>query len=43
MIKVIIVEDIKPIRFVLSALIEGTPELKCISSYDSCEGLLYEL
>ena len=43
MIKVIIVEDIKPIRVGLSALIEGTPELTCISSYDSCEGLLSEL
>ena len=43
MIKVIIVEDIKPIRDGLSALVEGTPELTCLSSYDSCEGLLSEL
>ncbi len=43
MIKVIIVEDIKPIRDGLAALVEGTPELTCLSSYDSCESLLLEL
>lgn len=43
MIKVIVVEDIKPIRDGLSALIEGTPELTCIDSYDSCEDMLPNL
>jgi DNA-binding NarL/FixJ family response regulator len=43
MIKVIIVEDIKPIREGLAALVEGTPELTCLSSYDSCERLFPEL
>ena len=40
MIKVTIVEDIKSIREGLSALINMTPEFRCIESYDSCESML---
>lgn len=43
MIKVIIVEDIKPLRDGLAALIDGTPEFTCVNSYDSCESMLSEL
>ncbi len=43
MIKVTIVEDIKPIREGLSALINGTPELNCNYSYENCEDLLNNL
>ena len=43
MIKVTIVEDIKPIREGLSALINGTPELSCLNSYEKCEDLLTDL
>ncbi len=43
MIKVAIVEDIKPIREGLSALINGTPELSCTNSYESCEDMLEEM
>ncbi len=43
MIKVIVVEDIKPVREGLAALIDGTPEFTCLNSYDSCESMLSEL
>jgi len=43
MIKVTIVEDIKPIRDGLAALIDGTPELSCSNSYESCEDMLDEV
>ncbi len=43
MIKVSIVEDIKPIREGLAALINMTPELSCIDSYDSCESMLKQI
>ncbi len=43
MIKVTIVEDIKPIREGLSAIINGTPELNCNYSYENCEDLLNNL
>ncbi len=43
MIKTIIVEDIKPIREGLAALINGTADLTCIGSYESCEKLLDEI
>lgn len=43
MIKVIVVEDIKSIRDGLFALVDGTPELTCMNSYDSCESMLPNL
>ncbi len=43
MIKVTIVEDNKPIREGLTALIDGTPELSCTNSFETCEEMLSNL
>lgn len=43
MVKTAIVEDIKLIREGLTALINGTSDLICVGSYESCEKLLDEL
>lgn len=43
MIRVTIVEDIKPVREGLSALVNAQKELNCVAAYESCEDMLEEI